>query len=124
MPTSLDALDGHRAIYYTNRNVADWRFLGVRQDAFVRPPASLRVNNGDLMRDAALAGLGLALLPSFIVGQDIKSGSLLRVDLGSVAAEEMIYVAHPEGRRASKKLQQLVTALRTAFGSPPYWDVA
>lgn len=122
-PTTLDALGGHRAIYYTNRNVADWRFLDLRPDAFVRPPASLRVNNGDMMRDAALAGLGLALLPSFIVGEDVKKGALVRVDVGSEAAEEMIYVAHPEGRRASKKLQELVTALRRAFGTPPYWDV-
>ena len=122
-PTTLDALGGHRAIYYTNRNVADWRFLDLRPDAFVRPPASLRVNNGDMMRDAALAGLGLALLPSFIVGEDVKKGALVRVDVGSEAAEEMIYVAHPEGRRASKKLQELVTALRGAFGTPPYWDV-
>lgn len=122
-PTTLDALGGHRAIYYTNRNVADWRFLDLRPDAFVRPPASLRVNNGDMMRDAALAGLGLALLPSFIVGEDVKKGALVRVDVGSEAAVEMIYVAHPEGRRASKKLQELVTALRGAFGTPPYWDV-
>jgi DNA-binding transcriptional LysR family regulator len=122
-PTTLDDLGGHKAIYYTNRNVADWRFPDLRPDAFVRPPASLRVNNGDMMRDAALAGLGLALLPSFIVGADIKKGTLVRVDVGSESAEEMIYVAHPEGRRASKKLQALVTALREAFGSPPYWDV-
>ncbi|SFA99862.1 DNA-binding transcriptional regulator, LysR family [Collimonas sp. OK607] len=122
-PTTLDALGGHKAIYYTNRNVADWRFLDLRPDAFVRPPASLRVNNGDMMRDAALAGLGLALLPSFIVGEDVKKGALVRVDVGNEAAEEMIYVAHPEGRRASKKIQELVTALRGAFGAPPYWDV-
>jgi DNA-binding transcriptional LysR family regulator len=83
----------------------------------------LRVNNGDMMRDAALAGLGLALLPSFIVGADVKKGALVRVDVGSEAAEETIYVAQPEGRRASKKLQELVTALRGAFGAPPYWDV-
>lgn len=122
-PATLDALGGHKAIYYTNRNIADWRFLDLRPDAFVRPPASLRVNNGDMMRDAALAGLGLALLPSFIVGADVKKGTLVRVEVGNEAAEEMIYVAHPEGRRASKKLQELVTALREAFGTPPYWDV-
>ena len=39
-------------------------------DEFVRPRVALRVNNGDMMRDAALAGLGLALMPSFIVGTE------------------------------------------------------
>ena len=75
------------------------------------------------MRDAALAGLGLALLPSFIVGADVKKGLLSNIDIGDVAADELIYVAHPEGRRASKKLQELAAALRSAFGTPPYWDV-
>lgn len=123
-PQSLADLRQHRAIYYTNRNVADWRFTDVRQDGFARPPAALRVNNGDMMRDAALAGLGLALLPSFIVGAELRSGQLLRVDIGHQAAPELIYVAHPEGRHASHKLRALVTALRERFGTPPYWDVA
>lgn len=123
-PQSLADLRQHRAIYYTNRNVADWRFADVRQEGFARPPAALRVNNGDMMRDAALAGLGLALLPSFIVGAELRSGQLLRVDIGHQAAPELIYVAHPEGRHASHKLRALVTALRERFGTPPYWDVA
>ena len=122
-PTTLEDMAGHKGIYYTNRNVADWRFPGLRPDAIVRPLAALRVNNGDMMRDATLAGLGLALLPSFIVGEDVKKGALVSLDVGNVAAEEMIYVAHPEGRRASRKLQELVSALREAFGTPPYWDV-
>lgn len=121
-PRTLEDLEGHRAIYYTNRGVADWRFLDSRANGFIRPSASLRVNNGDMMRDAALAGLGLALLPSFIVSEQIKARSLIVVDVGREVAEELIYVAHPEGRRASKKLQELVAALREAFGDPPYWD--
>lgn len=123
VPVSLACLAAHRAVYYTNRNVADWRFAGLPSEGFVRPPAALRVNNGDVMRDAVVAGLGLALLPSFIVGQDVKDGRLARIDIGIEAEEEMVYVAHSEGRRTSRKLQELVVALRGAFGSPPYWDV-
>jgi DNA-binding transcriptional LysR family regulator len=122
-PASLADLQGHRAIYYINRGAADWRFLDARADGFVRPPAALRVNNGDVMKDAALAGLGLALLPSFIVGGELRARSLVPVDVGHEAVQEMLYVAHAEGRRASTKLRELVTALRSAFGSPPYWDV-
>ena len=121
-PAALAELADHRAIYYTNRNVADWRFLDANGDIFVRPPAVLRVNNGSMMKDAALAGLGLALLPSFIVGEEVRNGALVRVDVGRDVAAELVYLAHPEGRRASKKLQALVTALRSAFGDPPYWD--
>lgn len=122
-PQSLADLQRHRAVYYLNRGVADWRFTGVRSDEFVRPVAALRVNNGDMMLDATLAGLGLALLPTFIVGAALKAGSLVNVGLGQ-AEPEFIYVAHPEGRRASTKLRALVDCLRDAFGDPPYWDAA
>ena len=121
-PKSLADLAQHRAIYYLNRGVADWRFIDVRFDEFVRPTAALRVNNGDMMLDATLAGLGLALLPTFIVGASLKAGALVEVRLGQAAAPESIYVAHPEGRRASAKLRALVDCLRAAFGDPPYWD--
>jgi hypothetical protein len=76
-----------------------------------------------MMRDAALAGLGMAMLPSFIVGQDIRAGTLKVVDIGLQAAPEYLYVAHPEGRKVSAKLRALVDWLRTAFGDPPYWEV-
>ena len=121
-PGSLDELGAHRAIYYLNRGTADWRFLDANDRGVQRPAAALRVNNGDMMRDAALAGLGLALLPSFIVGDALRSGALISVDLGQAVEAESIYVAHPEGRRASAKLRALVQCLREGFGDPPYWD--
>lgn len=123
MPKSLDDLAGHRAIYYLNRGTADWRFPEAGESGFTRPVAALRVNNGDMMRDAALAGLGMALLPTFIVGEELRSGRLVVVDVGRTVEPESLYVAHPEGRRASAKLRALVSSLRESFGDPPYWEV-
>ena len=74
------------------------------------------------MRDAAVAGLGIALLPSFVAGASIKSGALRAIDIGVQAYTEHIYVAHPEGRRTSAKLKAFIECLRKAFGEPPYWD--
>lgn len=122
-PRALADLAQHRAIHYMNRGIGDWRFLDARADEFVRPRVALRVNNGDMMRDAALAGLGLALMPSFIVGTELKSGALEVVDIGREIEQESLYLAHPEGRRASTKLRELANCLREAFGDPPYWDL-
>ncbi len=121
-PASLVDLASHKAIYYLNRGAADWSFLDRRGRSFVRPPAALRVNNGDVMKEAALAGLGLALLPSFIVGKEVANGTLRAVDVGVRVPEEAIYVAHPESRRTSAKLRALVASLKETFGDPPYWD--
>jgi DNA-binding transcriptional LysR family regulator len=121
-PNSLTDLDDHRGIIYTNRGVADWRFSGPDGVTIVRGRAALRVNNGDMMRDAALAGIGIALLPMFIVGADVVEGRLRIVDVGVQAESEFIYVAHPDGRRPSAKLRAFTDCLRDAFGDPPYWE--
>lgn len=121
-PKSLDDLEKHDGIFYTNRGIADWRFPGPNSATIVRGRVALRVNNGDMMRDAAIADLGIALLPMFIAGPSIKNGALSVIDIGVQAAEEFIYIAHPEGRHPSAKLKAIAGHLRSAFGSPPYWE--
>jgi DNA-binding transcriptional LysR family regulator len=122
VPGSIVALEEHRAIFYTNRSHLDWRFIGLDGPRVARGRLALRVNNGDVMRDAALAGLGIALLPTFIVHAEVRAGKLRVMDLGAGTEDEFIYVAHPEGRRASMKLRAMVADIKAAFGDPPYWD--
>ena len=121
-PVSLGELERHKGIFYTNRGVADWRFPSPDGAVLVRAQIGLRVNNGDMMRDAAMAGLGIALLPLFIAGPAIVSGSLRVIEIGVQAEEEYIFLAHSEGRRPSAKLRAVADHLRNAFGSPPYWE--
>jgi DNA-binding transcriptional LysR family regulator len=123
LPASTADLERHRGIFYMNRGVADWRFLRPEGPVTVRGAVALRVNNGDMMRDAAVAGLGIALLPTIIAGAAIRAGDLRVVDVGAEAETEFIYIAHPEGRRPSAKLRAFADCLRAAFGEPPYWDV-
>ena len=127
-PRSIDELAEHKGIFYTNRGVADWRFPrrpvgGIGSDAIVvRGRLGLGLNNGDMIRDAATAGLGIALLPMFIAGPAMKAGALLPIDIGMHPEDEFIYMAHPDGRNPSAKLRSVADHLRAAFGSPPYWD--
>ena len=127
-PTSIEELAGHRGIFYTNRGVADWRFPrgpagGTEADAIVvRGRLGLGLNNGDMIRDAAISGLGIALLPMFIAGPAMRAGDLLPIDIGMDPEDEFIYMAHPDGRNPSAKLRAMADHLRQAFGTPPYWD--
>ncbi len=58
VPTTVAELERHHGIFYTNRGVADWRFQGADGAVVVRGRVALQVNNGDVMRDATIAGLG------------------------------------------------------------------
>lgn len=122
VPKTLEDLHSHRGIFYTNRGIGDWRFETAKGPVSVQARQALGVNNGDMMRDAAVAGLGLAMLPAFIAGPAIKAGELLTVPLQFKPADEFIYMAHAQGRDPSVKLRALVDHLRRTFGNPPYWE--
>jgi DNA-binding transcriptional LysR family regulator len=121
-PASLPDLSGHCGILYANRD-ADWRFAGAGGWTVLRPRAALRVNNGLVMRDAALAGLGITLLPTFFVHEQLADGSLVEVDVGMQAEGAELFLAYPRDRSASAKIAALTASLRRSFGDPPYWDV-
>ncbi len=123
-PKTLGELEQHKGIVYSPRGAADWRFKVSRHLVTVQPQPVLRVNNGLLMRDAALAGLGLALLPSYFIQSDLAGDKLAIVDVGAEPEGASIFIAYPEDRRGSATLRALTEWLRQAFGNPPYWDAA
>jgi DNA-binding transcriptional LysR family regulator len=120
-PASLQDLEQHRGILYSNR-ATDWRFRMGRKFPTVSPGAALRVNNGLLMRDAAVAGLGIALLPTFLLETALKKRTLEVIDIGAVAEGATIYIAYPEHLRSSGKIRALTAWLQKSFGDPAYWD--
>ena len=121
MPRTPAELENHSAILYSNRDT-DWRFAGAGRAIVVRPGKSMRVNNGIVMHDAALAGLGITLLPSFMIGPELADGTLQVIDLGLEAEGAEVHLVYPLERGTSAKLRALVQCLRNAFGDPPYWE--
>jgi DNA-binding transcriptional LysR family regulator len=121
-PGSLQDLGQHRGIIYGNRGAADWRFRVGRKWVIARPQVALRVNNGLLMRDAAVAGLGIALLATFLLETPLKKRTLKILDVGAEAEGATIYIAYPEHLRSSAKIRALTASLQQSFGDPPYWD--
>jgi DNA-binding transcriptional LysR family regulator len=120
-PKRVEDLAAHAGILYLNRD-ADWRLTTAKGDVVVRPMRSLRVNNGIIMRDAAVAGLGIALLPSFLVQAELAKKTLRIVSMGATPESAEVFVSYPTARGATAKVVALIECLRKAFGSPPYWD--
>ena len=120
-PSSPDELERHSGILYSNRNT-DWRFSGPNGRIGIRPRVGLRVNNGMVMRDAAVAGLGIALLPTFFTHSELNKGLLIRIEVGMQAEGAELFMAYPRERHVSAKILALIESLRKSFGDPPYWD--
>jgi DNA-binding transcriptional LysR family regulator len=127
-PETVDDLTAHdhRCLVYSNRPVGDqWRFRVRDEWQSPRVQAHRMISNdGQALRDAAIAGLGLVVLPTFIASAPVVSGALRRVLDGYALAEPSIYAVWPPGRQLSAKVRALVDMLAQHFGGTPYWDRA
>jgi DNA-binding transcriptional LysR family regulator len=120
-PRALPELAAHRGILYSRRE-PDWCFRAGGRVTVVRPKRSLRLNNGLLMRDAALAGLGITLLPEFAIYRELTSGALVKLSVETEPEGADIFLAYAADRGTSAKLKTLTTHLRQSFGTPAYWQ--
>ncbi len=82
----------------------------------------LGVNNGEVLRDAAVAGLGLVVLPTFVVGDAVASGTLQAVLRDYEFFDPSIHAVWSPNRQLSAKVRALVDFLSERFGGTPYWD--
>ncbi len=72
---------------------------------------------------AARSGLGIALLPCFICGEDLRAGRLVRVLPGWEAPpDSAVSAVYPAARHLSPKVRVFVDFLAERFGGKPYWD--
>jgi DNA-binding transcriptional LysR family regulator len=100
----------------------DWRFRGPAGAESVRVAARFTANNGDVLRQAAVDGMGIILSPSFLVGDDLRSGRLVALLDGWQAADTGIWALYPQARQLPRKVRALVDFLVERFGPTPYWD--
>jgi DNA-binding transcriptional LysR family regulator len=57
----------------------EWRLVSAKGEHRIAARGVLRSNSAEILRAAALSGLGIALLPSWAVGDDPRSGALTRI---------------------------------------------
>ena len=112
-------LAGHAILAYGNEQ---WRFrVGERWET-VRMATRLRANNGEMLRAAAEAGLGICLLPSFIAAPAIEAGSVEVLLLDYPLEEGALHAVMPPGRAVTARVRALVDFLVARFGPEPAWD--
>ena len=79
-------------------------------------------NNGDVLVEAAIAGAGIALQPTFISGSAIKEGKL-QVILPEYEPEPMgLYAVYAHRQLLASKVRSFIDFMEGYFGVPPYWD--
>lgn len=125
VPSGIEDLKAHRGIGYSLLRSSDqWRFLlsDGRSVRAAPPRLAVLANNGEAVRDAALAGLGLSNLPSFFVAQDIAEGRLLPLALDAAVQPVELWALHPPRREPRLVAAALTAWLSARIGNPPFWE--
>ncbi|MEM7727921.1 MAG: LysR family transcriptional regulator [Pseudomonadota bacterium] len=126
-PATPQDLAQHRCLDFDfSDGVTDWLFR--RGDETLSLPISgpVRANNSEVLREAAISGAGLIMMPTWLVGEDVEVGRLRRVlpdwECGHGSTESTIQAVYLPNRRGSPKVRAFIDHLAQSFGSPPYWD--
>ena len=123
VPRSPTDLEKHNCLTYTYFNPQDpWRLRGPDGDISVRASGNLRVNDDDALSEAVMKGLGLALLPTFIIGEELQAGRLRSVLAEYIPLERHIYAVYLANRHVPAKVRAFIDYLLERIGPEPYWD--
>ncbi|MER3588667.1 MAG: LysR family transcriptional regulator, partial [Mastigocladus sp. ERB_26_1] len=110
---------------YTDYNI--WRFQRDTEVCEVKVSGTLVANNSEILRQVCLDGAGLILMPTWLIGEDIRARRLQAVltdfQVSPHAETDMgIYALYLPNRRYSLRVKTFIDFLIQQFGNPPYWE--
>lgn len=128
-PKCLDDLTQHHCLRFANSQAPGrWHFrhasLGEQSMAVQGP---LSINSSEALRVAALAGLGLAILPSYAIDEDLCAGRLQALmpewtPVGGIADANTLYAVYLPNRQPSPKVRALIDFMLEKMGELPPWE--
>jgi DNA-binding transcriptional LysR family regulator len=129
-PRTLPALFEHNCLNLATTPFPTgwWTFAGMNGELPLPVKGNFRSDDTEALLNAALAGIGIAHLASWLVSDEIVSGRLVPLFAPALAAKgprlPAIHAVRLPGRSHAAKAQLFVAHLRQCFGEPAYWDAA
>lgn len=123
VPRSPDDLVMHNCLDYTRSGDQGlWRFTGPDGEISVPVKGPLHVDDDEALSQAVLGGLGISLLPTFIIGKDIQHGRLQAVLSEYIPVDRHVYAMYMPTRHLPSKVRVFIDFLVSHIGTEPYWD--
>lgn len=116
-PERPQSLSKHDCLIYSGGSRETWQFRVSRKWQSVRPQGRFRADNGEVLRAAALKGLGITALPDFLVADCLARGDLVRLLKEYPMPEAGIHLLRPAGGPAPARLSALGDHLADWFGT-------
>jgi DNA-binding transcriptional LysR family regulator len=107
-PKTPEEIVNHQALL---QGTESWRFIDGGKPISVRPQGRFKADNGAALLVAAVAGLGIALLPDLLTEGHVKSGALVAVMTRYTVPDGGLFLVRPPGQKPSRKLRILMELL-------------
>jgi DNA-binding transcriptional LysR family regulator len=118
MPRTPAELERHNCL---GLGASPWHLMLSRKRA-ARLQGDLQLDNGDALRRVAVLGHGIVCLPTYLVGEDLGRGRLVRILPGELVLDASAFAIYPQSRHASPKVRALIDYLAEQLGPEPEWD--
>lgn len=120
MPEHPEQLSTHNCLVHQNVTALnDWAFMLDGNIRTIHVGGSFESNSAIAIHAAALAGLGIAQMASFVVAPDLKAGGLVSCLDKFVVSEKPIFAVYPNRRNLSQKVRVFIDFLADHFAATP-----
>lgn len=119
-PRTLDDIPRHACLNFAYEQIRHhWPVMDA-EGATTNVPINSKVisNNGDLLRQCALAGMGIVIRPSFALGDDLAAQRLVRLLPKHKLGEISVVMVYPSRRLLSAKVRTFVDFMTRRFPRP------
>jgi DNA-binding transcriptional LysR family regulator len=116
-PEKIDDLNDHKLLHYSNQSSGNmWKLTAPSgEKRQVRTAGWLSVNDGQSLLNAAISGLGIAYLPSFLYADAMRQGLIVDAIPELPIETQGIYAVYPPGRFTQPKVRAFIDFLAHAF---------
>ncbi|BCP52463.1 LysR family transcriptional regulator [Kaistia sp. 32K] len=120
-PKTIADLDKHSLLATASQD--PWRLEGPDGPVTVHVEGRLRTNSNEVVREAVLAGLGIAFRSTWDVGPDLRAGRLTTVLPAYRASRHVaVHAVYPSRRFLAAKVRLFINHLAGLYGERPHWD--
>ncbi|SCB33108.1 LysR family transcriptional regulator [Rhizobium hainanense] len=121
LPQDIDDLRRH--ICLPAHNLDPWRLEGPKGSLIFRPEGRLITNSSEVVREAVIAGLGIALRSTWDIGPELRDGRLVQVLPAYEGSHNVTLSAvYPSRQFLPAKVRVFIDFLAELYGPVPYWE--
>jgi DNA-binding transcriptional LysR family regulator len=122
-PKTPNDLAGHECLHFVaGGRLLPWNFRVGAEGVAIVQAGRLQMDSAEALHRSAIAGLGIATLPSYVVNDELRTGKLIQLLADYAEAAEPIRAIYPSKRHLSPKIRLFIDKLVEAWSPCPPWE--